>query len=78
VLEEVTARETLLELLEAEEVVVAAVLLAWARRAGGGGDREVELRKPLAQPLDQRPLADSRRPRYDQEAQIFSALAPEV
>jgi hypothetical protein len=39
VLEEVPAREALLELLEAEEVVVAPVLLALARLAGGGGDR---------------------------------------
>jgi hypothetical protein len=58
VLQEVAARKALLELLEAEEVVVAPVLLARPRLAGGGGDREVELREPLAQPLDQRSLAD--------------------
>jgi hypothetical protein len=59
VLQEVAARQALLELLEAEEVVVATLLLARARLAGGGGDREVVLREPLAQPLDERPLADA-------------------
>jgi hypothetical protein len=78
VFEEVPAREPLLELLEAEEVVVAPVFLALARLAGGGGDREVELREPLAQPLDQRPLADPRRPGYDEEAQTFGALAAQI
>jgi hypothetical protein len=65
VLEEVPAREPLLELVEAEEVVVAPLLLARPRLAGGGGDRQVEVRKALAQALDQRSLADSRRPGYD-------------
>jgi hypothetical protein len=64
VLEEIAAGEPLLELLEREEVIVAPVLLAGTRLAGGGRDREVEVGQPLAQSLDQRPLADSRRPGY--------------
>jgi hypothetical protein len=58
VLEELAARQALLELLEAEEVVVAPVLLARPRLAGGRGDRQVVLREPLAQALDERALAD--------------------
>jgi hypothetical protein len=59
VLEEVAAREPLLELVPAQEVVVPPVLLARPRLAGGGRDRQVEVREPLAQSLDQRALADS-------------------
>jgi hypothetical protein len=74
VLEELAARQPALELLEREEVVVDAVLLARARLARGRGDRQLE-RQSLAQAPDQRSLADSRRPGYYEEAQIVRALA---
>jgi hypothetical protein len=74
VLEELTAGQPPLELLEREEVVVDAVLLAGARLARGRGDRQLK-RQSLAQAPDQRPLADSRRPGYYEETQIARALA---
>jgi hypothetical protein len=78
VLDEVPAREALFELVKAEEVVIAPVLLARPRLAGRGRDRQVEVGEPLAEPLDQRSLADSRRPGYDEQAQTFSALAAQI
>jgi hypothetical protein len=78
VLQEVVTRQPLLELLDREEVVVAPVDLAGARLAGRGGDRQLVLRQALAQALDQRPLADSRRPGYYEKAQIARALAAQV
>jgi len=78
VLEELAAREPALELLGREEVVVAALDLARPRRSRGGGDRQLEVRQPLEQPLDKRPLADPGGTRYDEEAQVFSALAAQI
>ena len=68
VLDELARRDQLVELLAAEEVVVDAVALARARRAGGGRHRQLELRHALAQAADQRALADPRGPRYDEHA----------
>ena len=59
-LEEVFFLDPLLEFLRGEEVVVAAVYLALARRAGGRRDRQLEVGNRLQQLPDQRSLADPR------------------
>jgi hypothetical protein len=78
VLEELAARQPALELLGGEEVVVAPVDLTGTRLARRRGDRQLVAREPLAEPLDQRALADTRRPGYDEKTQTFGALAAQV
>ena len=61
-LDEVALLDVALELLGGEEVVVDAVTLARPGLAGRRRHRQLELRYPLEQPSDQRPLPHPRRP----------------
>src|SRR5262245_21833763 len=67
-LQEVALLELPVELVVAQEPVVAAVLLARAHRAGRRGDGELELAgKAFDQQLCERALALARRPRQDED-----------
>jgi hypothetical protein len=70
VLDEVARVEPLPELRLRQEVVIDPVLLAGPRRAGGGGDRQLESRNALAQRSDERALAYARRAGYDENLGI--------
>src|SRR5262249_8524599 len=67
VLQEIARLEPLSELLRGEEVVVATVHLAGPRLPRRGRDRQLELRDPLEQQLDQRALPDPRRTGDDED-----------
>src|SRR5262249_17764797 len=67
VLEERTLAREAVELVAIEEVVVAAVDLALARRAGRRRNRHLESRDVVEQPRDQRSLAAPARARDDED-----------
>jgi hypothetical protein len=71
-LEEVTLRETPVELLVGNEVVVDAVDLAGPSSARRRGDRKRELGKEVEDPLDQGALAGTRLTRDDEDGQRLS------
>ena len=67
VLQELAGLDAAVEVRLAEEVVVHPVDLARAGLAGGRGNGQLEAGNPLQEPLYERPLADARGPRDDQD-----------
>jgi len=68
VLEELAGGNPPVELLAGEEVIVDAVDLAHARRARGGGDRQLQVAHAIHHAADQRALAHARWARDDERS----------